>query len=132
MFANKTEGTGRGISTIAAACIGAIAVLGAYLAGGVSQQSSAAQQETEPQAAVLTMADLEKAFWICDYTATEKGVSATPIDICSKVTEDLKNEKFHGDFEDLTNWWRQNKLAAHEGLREQERLNQPTANRSWY
>ena len=129
MVANKAERPGCRISTAAAACLGALAVVGAYLAGGGSQQSSAAP--TEPQAAVLSVADLEQAFWICDYIATEKGVNATPVDVCSKVTEDLKNEKFHGDFEDLTNWWRQHKLAVHQSLREQERMNQPAANRSW-
>lgn len=132
MRANKMEGSGRGICTVAAACIGALAVVAAYLAGGWSQQSAAALQEAAPQAAVLTIADLEKAFWICDYTATEKGVNATPVDICSKVTEDLKNEKFNGDFEDLTDWWRQNKLAVHQSLREQEHLNQPASSRAWY
>ena len=132
MGANKTEGSGRGISTIAAACMGALAVVGAYVAGGWPQQSSAALPEAEPPAAVLSVADLEKAFWICDYTATEKGVNATPVDICVKVTEDLKNEKFHGDFEDLTNWWRQHKLTVHQSLREQESLNRPAASRAWY
>jgi hypothetical protein len=127
MCASKTEWTGRGISTVAAACMGALAVTAAYIAGGWSQQSAAAPQEVEPQAAVLSIADLEKAFWVCDYTATERGVDATPVDLCSKVTEDLKNKKFHGDFEDLTNWWRQNKLATHQGLREQERLTRPAA-----
>ena len=120
MDANKAERSGRGVSTALAACMGALAVVGAYLTGGWSQQISAAPQSAEPQAAVMTVADLEQAFWVCDYTATEKGVNATPIDICSKVTEDLKNEKFHGDFEDLTDWWRQNKVAAHQSLREQE------------
>ena len=132
MCAIKTESSGRGISTVAVACLGALAVVAAYVGGGSSQQSSAALQAPEPQAAQLTIADLEEAFWICDYTATERGVSATPIDLCSKVTEDLKNEKFHGDFEDLTNWWRQNKLAAHQVVREHERLNRPAANRDWY
>jgi len=108
--------------------MGALAVVGAYLAGGWSQPISAAPQAAEPRTMVLTSADLEKAFWICDYTATEKGVNATPIDVCSKVTEDLKNEKFHGDFEELTNWWRQNKLIAHQSLREQESLSRPVAN----
>jgi hypothetical protein len=101
--------------------MGALAVVGAYLAAGWSQQSSAAPQPAVPQTVVLSIADLEKAFWICDYNATEKGINAVPIDFCSRITEDFKNEKFHGDFEELTNWWRQNKLAAHESLREQER-----------
>ena len=129
MCANKAEGCRSRVSVVVAACMGALAVVGAYLAGGWSQQSAAALQSTEPRVAVLSVADLEQAFWICDYTATEKGINATPIDTCSKVTEDLKNEKFHGDFEDLTNWWRQHKLAVHQKLREQEHLNQPAANR---
>ena len=69
-------------------------------------------------------ADLEKAFWVCDYIATTRGVEHTPADVCVAVTEDLKNGKFEGDFEALVVWWRDNKVAEHQGLREHERLNQ--------
>ena len=131
MCANKAEGLGRKISAAAAACLGTLAVLGAYTAGGWSQQSSAALEPAAAQTVALSAADLEKAFWICDYTATEKGVNATPIDVCSGVTEDLKNEKFKGDFEDMMNWWQQNKVAAHQSLRAQDRLNQPASSRGW-
>ena len=129
MCAKPSEGIGRKLSAAAAGCLGALAVLGAYTAGGWSQQTAAALEPATAQTVRLSGADLEKAFWVCDYTATEKGINATPIDLCSGVTEDLKNEKFEGDFDELLKWWRQNKVAAHESLREQERLTQPAANR---
>jgi hypothetical protein len=65
---------------------------------------------------VLRMADLEKAFWICDYTATTSGVQATPVAACSAITDALKNEKFGGDFFELHTWWQRNKTREHEAL----------------
>jgi hypothetical protein len=69
---------------------------------------------TEPMAARLAV--LEKAFWVCDYVATTSGVGAAPVELCSTVTDALKNEKFAGDFEHLLEWWKQNKAAQHEEL----------------
>ena len=67
----------------------------------------------EMRVAALGAADLEEAFWICDYTATTVGMGATPVDLCSAVYDELKARKFNGDFEQLLYWWRQNKPAEH-------------------
>jgi hypothetical protein len=67
----------------------------------------------EMRVAALGAADLEEAFWICDYTATTVGMGATPIGLCSAVYDELKARKFNGDFEQLLYWWRQNKPAEH-------------------
>jgi len=75
------------------------------------------------------VADLEKAFWVCDYIATNRGVDHTPADVCAAVTEDLKNEKFQGDFEAMVAWWRDNKVAEHQVMQEHERLNQRSSTR---
>jgi hypothetical protein len=61
-------------------------------------------------------AALEKAFWTCDHAGTVHGVHATPIAFCAAVTDELKNSKFGGDFLQLVEWWRLNKIEEHDKL----------------
>jgi hypothetical protein len=70
--------------------------------------------DTEVEA--IELADLEKAFWICDYEATTYGVGAVDAEACVIVTEGLKREKFGGDFEALADWWRDQKYGVHDAL----------------
>ena len=58
-------------------------------------------------------AELENAFWACDYVATTRGVQATPVAACRHATESLKREKFGGSFPAMLEWWRLNKVARH-------------------
>jgi hypothetical protein len=60
--------------------------------------------------------DLEQTFWACDYLATTRGIHAAPVELCSVVTDELKQHKFGGDFLNLLEWWRQNKLVKHAQL----------------
>jgi hypothetical protein len=71
--------------------------------------------KSEAAAAVAT-ADLEAAFWVCDYIATTRGLEATPVEFCMSVTDGLKNDKFGGDFHVLLSWWRQHKRVEHDKL----------------
>jgi hypothetical protein len=64
----------------------------------------------------MTLAELETAFWACDYTATTRGVDATPVAICSAVYDELKSAKFAGDFGELLAWWKENKAAEHQRI----------------
>ena len=59
---------------------------------------------------------LERAFWVCDHTATVNGVDATPIAECTAVFEAMKDTRFGGDFGQLLAWWRENKLVEHTRL----------------
>ena len=70
----------------------------------------------------LTGAELEQAFWICDYVATTRGMDATPIDTCVAVTDQLKMQRFGGNFDGMLAWWRQNRLAEHGKLASDERM----------
>lgn len=63
--------------------------------------------------AVFTLAELERAFWYCDYVATTKGVLAAPMAACRFATEQLMKAKFDGDFNALVQWWTLNKPAEH-------------------
>lgn len=83
------------------------AVLIAAMAGA----SAAAWAEHRP------LDKREQAFWVCDYVATTRGVLHTPIDQCTRATEDLKVHKFGGDYERMVQWWRERKAAEHRRLR---------------
>jgi len=75
----------------------------------------------EANALANTVAELESAFWACDYVATTRGVDATPVAICGAVYDELKTLKFGGDFGELLAWWKQNKPVEHERLEREER-----------
>jgi hypothetical protein len=62
------------------------------------------------------MAELEKAFWVCDHAATTRLIDSSTAITCGSVTEALKQRKFEGDFNALLAWWRQHKEAQHLAL----------------
>jgi hypothetical protein len=107
---------GRGISTNAAVYALALGTMSAFCIGVLAKPSSVEPEALQTIAAPLQAADLERAFWICDYTATTHGVDATPVTTCSAVTDAIKNVKFGGDFGQMLEWWRQNKLTEHRRL----------------
>lgn len=64
----------------------------------------------------LRMAELEKAFWACDYAATVGRIDSGTAITCGGLTEALKMRKFDGDFNAMLAWWRQHKEAEHLAL----------------
>ena len=62
------------------------------------------------------IAELEKGFWLCDYLGTTRGVDESYGVTCGANYEELKQEKFGGDFDALVQWWRVNKAAQHKAL----------------
>lgn len=64
-----------------------------------------------------SLADLENAFWFCDYVATTEGVVAAPRAACRYVTEEVERRKFDGDFNQFLQWWRDNKATEHARIR---------------
>jgi hypothetical protein len=97
----------------AAAAFHALAV--ALCAGGpVALADDSPARATMP-ASVTARADanLEQAFWSCDYVGTMHGVHAAPVAFCSDVTQAVRQRKFGGNLEQMLEWWRQNKSAAH-------------------
>lgn len=64
----------------------------------------------------MSMADLEKAFWACDYAASTGSVVGPAASRCSAFTEELKGRKFDGDFDAMLGWWRERKPAEHAQL----------------
>ena len=66
--------------------------------------------------AQLRLAELEKAFWVCDHTATNGPIDMGTAVTCGSVTEELKQRKFDGDFNTMLAWWRQHKEVEHLAL----------------
>jgi hypothetical protein len=107
MSAKEIHRLGRlGVASIA---LGAFALAAATALPRQALASEAVPATNEEFDAV----ELERAFWACDYVATTKGVSATPIAACKLATEALKKQKFGGDFEAFLSWWRENKPSEH-------------------
>jgi len=115
MFAEKSAGPGT-VSINAAACAMTLAMMSMYCDSAAAQQPVGSARQLQARAVVLR-ADLERAFWMCDYTATTRGMHATPVDMCIAVTDELKSEKFGGDFKEMLSWWQQNKFAEHQKLK---------------
>ena len=80
------------------------------VATGCASVSPDGSGGSKPDAAT---AELESAFWACDYVATTRGVLATPAAACRHATESLQREKFGGSFPAMLEWWRVNKVARH-------------------
>jgi len=66
--------------------------------------------------AELHLAELEKAFWVCDHTATNGPIDTGTAVTCGSVTEALKQRRFDGDFNAMLAWWRQHKEVEHLAL----------------
>lgn len=95
----------------------AVTTIGIFLGGVEHSLAQEPQRMSVAPISQLTSArlkDLEKAFWVCDYLATTRGVSE--ISTCTAVYEALKDRKFAGDFDALVSWWRQNKAAQHQDI----------------
>ena len=86
----------------------------AALIAAMAGASAAAWAERRP---LDTAATREQAFWVCDYVATTRGVLHTPIDQCTRATENLKVHKFGGDYGRMVQWWRERKAIEHRKLR---------------
>jgi hypothetical protein len=91
---------------------------GIYNEDSTAEQGLPATAPAQSHAVALRLADLERAFWICDYTATTHGVHATPADLCEAAYVEFKERKFGGDFQLLLAWWHANKAAEHRKIDE--------------
>ena len=80
-----------------------------------AQRVDAPRSAPTPVASVREV-DLEELFWRCDYAATVEVVDADERALCAAVAEQLKVERFGGDFERMLNWWQVNKPIQHRKL----------------
>jgi hypothetical protein len=57
------------------------------------------------------LAALERKFWLCEHAATQFVLDLGTATQCSVVTENLKAQRFGGDFKAMLAWWQANKEA---------------------
>jgi hypothetical protein len=81
-----------------------------------AQQQRPARHAPEVTAAHGSIAELERAFWICDYMGTNYVVDPDSAARCVVVTDALKMSKFNGDFDALVAWWKVHKPAEHTAI----------------
>lgn len=54
--------------------------------------------------------EMEKAYWDCEFAASEGQISLDAAAACSEIYELLKKVKFGGRFDVFLAWWRENKV----------------------
>lgn len=103
---------------VLATAAGSVALAGALSCSGsaLAQEPQKAPSWPAVQLVGERLADLEEAFWSCDYVATTRGVASADVVTCGAIYYVLKERKFDGDLDKLVSWWRQNKIAQHEKL----------------
>ena len=97
-------------------------IVGAMLAcssvGALSEELTSKQSTSETRTRAGRWVDLEKTFWMCDHAAAKGMIDVNQAAVCGAVTDELRREKFDGDFEKLLAWWRLNKVVEHQKLDE--------------
>jgi hypothetical protein len=63
--------------------------------------------------APLSPARAEVAFWDCDFQGSKMLLGAGEAALCSETYEQIKKNKFNGDFTKLMAWWKANKVQEH-------------------
>jgi len=83
---------------------------------GLAEELRVEQSTVETRVGTGKWAELEKTFWICDHAATKAVVDVNQAVVCGAITDELRREKFDGDFEKLLIWWRLNRAVEHQKL----------------
>lgn len=57
----------------------------------------------------MSFGEIEKAYWDCEFIATQGTIDFDGAAACSEIYEHLKTDKFRGDFKRFLVWWQENK-----------------------
>jgi hypothetical protein len=106
-----------------AALAAAAAALGWNPVDATAAQRLDVPRSAEVQPASAQDGDLEEVFWLCDYAATIGMVDPSERAVCAAVTDQLKIERFGGDFEQMLRWWQANRFVRHQQLERNEDSN---------
>jgi hypothetical protein len=107
----------------AAVMVAVAAALGWNPVDATAAQRLDAPRPAGAQPASVQDGDLEELFWLCDYAASTGMVDAGERAVCAAVTDQLKIERFGGDFEQMLRWWQANKFVRHQQLERDEDSN---------
>jgi len=100
----------------AASALAVATMLACSGGSGLAEELRVEQSTVETRVGTGKWAELEKTFWICDHAATKAVVDVNQAVVCGAITDELRREKFDGDFEKLLIWWRLNRAAEHQKL----------------
>ena len=100
----------------AASALAVATMLACSGGSGLAEELRVEQSTVETRVGTGKWAELEKTFWMCDHAATKGMVDVSQAALCGAVTDELRREKFDGNFEKLLTWWRLNKAAEHQKL----------------
>ena len=106
-------------TTIAAGWLAVALLAGAPEGMGATPQTTPVHRVTL-DGAERSAGDIEKAFWICDYVASTRGMQFVSLDLCAAITDLIKTEKFGGDYDEMIEWWREQKPEQHRKLELEE------------
>lgn len=106
-----------------AALVAVAAALGCNPVDATAAQRLDVPRPAAAQPASAQDVDLEDLFWRCDYAASAGMVDASERAVCAAVTDQLKIERFGGDFEQMLRWWQANKFVRHQQLERDEASN---------
>jgi hypothetical protein len=104
------------ISANVAVAMAVGALLSSYCFSAGAQQRSTARKSVQVATPASTPADLDRAFWLCDYAGTTGSVDTNMAIACTAITEELTIKKFSGDFDAMVAWWRKHKPAEHQAI----------------
>lgn len=114
--AGLLAGTGLGLREFVKAA--ATIVVGAALGWHGLNASAGEFAAAEARTAHSDIAELERAFWLCDHAATHRALSPDVGVLCFAVTDELKQQKFGGNLEQMLAWWQTRRVAEHRRLDE--------------
>jgi hypothetical protein len=91
-------------------------------AGAPAESQETARASREDAIDRFTPADLERAFWECDYVATTRGMGLEEGADCADIYDKTKRTKFGGDFHAMFAWWQRSKATEHAAIATQRRV----------
>ncbi len=112
--AESKQGVVTFAKTASALTVGAM--LACSGAGALAEELPGKHSTSQTRAGGSKWAELEQTFWMCDHAAAKGMIDVNHGAVCGAVTDELRREKFDGDFEKLLAWWRLNKAREHHKL----------------
>jgi hypothetical protein len=100
----------------AAACVAGVASATAAFETEAAAPPAPAAATSSLAAEAPAVAELERQFWLCDHASTRSMLGFAEAVPCSRVTEELRRQRFGNDFHAMLAWWRERKATEHAAL----------------
>ena len=64
----------------------------------------------------MTLLQLEKAYWICDYVSSLRTLNSNEVTFCVEITKEMNSRKFNSNWDEYVKWRNLNKDAEFKKL----------------